>query len=275
MLKFLTDYGIAVADLVAATSLFVSLLAIIGSIYPTQVSRRVATIDFQAAQKVKQDTAQIISALRALMIKAVLYTQAPTEIREKFDIDPEKKRIHDFLHSPTALAYYAFVSKKSERARKKGVPEEWRTFYLQLASILTAKNPYHAGFIAAQVEGYFDGLTRKNIKELAASLDDIPSALELLFQSREHDVVTHVFMNIANKEDDLEEVFPQFMKFLKNIKNVDDPDVDLWYAVTSDDDGVELAKSALDRGANRQVSRGTIVERYKSFFEEFSTGPSM
>ena len=117
---------ISFSDIVAIVSAGIALLALFIGLYASFVAQRVATSDFQAVELVKSETAQLISVLRSLVMKGVVWSQQDKERRDDpnfesyVDTKPERKLIETFQHSSTALAYYTFVAKKSKEARVSG-----------------------------------------------------------------------------------------------------------------------------------------------------------
>jgi hypothetical protein len=73
---------------------------------------------------------------------------------------------------------------------------------------------------------------------------------------------------LKNAQENETESEGEIFRYLKS-KGVDDPEVDLWIAVTSDFDNVEDAKKALDAGANPHVTSGELFRRYESLVTEY------
>lgn len=113
------------SDIIALVSAVVAVVALFVSLYAARVTRRVATSGFQSAERVKSDTANLLAALRGIMIKAALCTQDDPKTRDNkqradcIDIRPEKAAIQSFLGSSTAIAYYDFAAKRARRRRNR------------------------------------------------------------------------------------------------------------------------------------------------------------
>lgn len=261
------------SDGVAIISAVISLLALFVSFHASFIAQRVATSDFQAVEKVKSDTAQLIAALRALMIKGAVYSQQEPSRRDNpeyerwVDTNPERVALENFMHSSTALAYYSYVAKKSKAARNAGIKsEQWRTFFLQLAELRLESNPWVSAKAAAKLEILFDGIGKKEINEIAGNLTDLPRAISVLFSEREHDVLTHVMVK-TDEEPINEDNFIDFVRFLRESKNIDDPELDLFWAASSGD--LELLKSAQAKGVNLNIRSGVLIRRYTRYIPEF------
>ncbi|HAC62641.1 MAG TPA: hypothetical protein DCF68_03655 [Cyanothece sp. UBA12306] len=267
------DIKVSFSDVISIVSSVIALFAVFISLQANFVAKQVATSDFQAVEQVKSETAQLISVLRALMIKGIVYSQQDKSKRdnpkyERFvDTTPERDQIEAFMHSPTALAYYSYIAKRSKNAREARVKrEEWRAFFLQLAELRQISNPWLAARAAAKLEKLFDDLGDQQIKEIASNLNDLPRAISILFAEREHDVLVQVMVN-PEDEPINDDNFIDFVKFLRENKEIDDPDLDIFWAASSRD--ADLAQTALSRGARVNIRSHEIIERYKSYVSEF------
>ena len=266
---------ISLTDTIAAIAAAISFIALFVGLYAASVSRQVESSGFQAVEKVKLETATFIAVLRSLMVKGALYTQQDQHRRDDpafeayLDIEPEQKAILEFMHSPTALAYYSFVAKKSKEARESGKKqEEWRVFFLQLGQLQQTKNPWSAARVAARLERQFDGLAEADFREIASNLDNLPKAIELLFSEREHDVLTYVLVEKEIDDGPLsDDHFIDFVQFLRKDKSIDDPELDVFWAAASGD--TQLLESAHQRGANLQITSGALIKRYQQWVPEF------
>ena len=255
---------------VPAVSFVVSLIALVNSIFSFRLSRRINTSDFQATQKVKLETATLIAALRAIMVKGAIYSQQDSSLRKQktyaryVDLTAEKKVVQDFLCSATAIAYYSYLSDRSKKASESG--EEWRTFFLQAAELLSEDNQYIAAKKAARLEKLFHPIEATDFIGISAYLQDLGGALKRLFDNIPHDTLIAALM--ASSEPEVkDDEFRTFIFFLKKDKMVTDADVDLFYGVFLNDTSV--LEDAVSRGANVQTTSGEITERYKHLLAEF------
>ncbi len=254
---------------VPAVSFTVALVALGNSILAFRLSRRVSTSDFQATQKVKLDTTALIAALRGIMVKGAVYSQQDSAQRKKrdyaryVDLAAEKKVVQDFLCSPTAIAYYSYLSDKSKKAAESG--EEWRTFFLQAAELLSEDNQYAAAKKAARLEKLFHPIEPNDFVGISRYLQDLGAALKRLFDNIPQDTLIAALMG-ASEPEVQGDAFRDFIIFLKQEKKIVDPDVDLFYGVFLDDTDVN---DAVARGANVQTVDSEITARYKQLFDEF------
>ncbi len=255
---------------VPAVSFTVALVALGNSILAFRLSRRVSTSDFQATQKVKLDTTALIAALRGIMVKGAVYSQQDSAQRKKrdyaryVDLAAEKKVVQDFLCSPTAIAYYSYLSDKSKKAAESG--EEWRTFFLQAAELLSEDNQYAAAKKAARLEKLFHPIEPNDFVGISRYLQDLGAALKRLFDNIPQDTLIAALMG-ASEPEVQGDAFRDFIIFLKQEKKIVDPDVDLFYGVFLND--TDVINDAVARGANVQTVDSEITARYKQLFDEF------
>ena len=253
-----------------ALPIAVSMIALVYSILSFKLSGRVSTSDFQATQKVKLETATLIAALRSMMIKGAVYSQQDGVERKKkdyaryVDLTAEKKVVQDFLCSPTSIAYYSYLTDRSKRAAESA--EEWRTFFLQAAELLSEDNQYAAAKKAAGLEKLFHPLGAADYIGISGNLQNLSMALEQLFASIPHDTLISAMMAASEPEVGDEE-FRQFIFFLKKEKMVADADVDLFYGVFVNDKSI--LEDAISRGANVATTSGQIIERFRHLLSEF------
>jgi hypothetical protein len=106
----------------------------------------------------KSDTATLLAALRGFMVKAALYSQQDPKLRDDknfdahLDIQPQRTIIQSFLNSPTAIAYYSFITKKNREATEaRRKREEWRVFFIYIGQLTSETSVYGAGMVAAKL----------------------------------------------------------------------------------------------------------------------------
>ncbi|MGD0179290.1 MAG: hypothetical protein ABSC15_05690 [Terriglobales bacterium] len=256
------------SDIIALVSAVVAVVALFVSLYAAHVTRQVATSGFQSAERVKSDTANLVVALRGIMIKAALYTTDDPKTRDdeqradSIDIRPEKAAIQSFLTSSTAIAYYDFAAKRSKKAGEK--EEEWRIFFLTLVTLLRTDNTYSAGVQAAKLEKMFDTVSEEDLKGMSSGLGDLVGSIKRILHNRGDDVLLYVFVDNAGKK---RASFEDFVAFLR-AQGINDPDVDLFWSSANND--MSLAEDALKRGAKVSTKAGEIKSRYKALWQKFS-----
>ena len=262
---------LSASDIIAIVSAVLAMMALFVGIYAAVVTQRVATSGFQSAERVKSDTANLFAALRGMMLKAAVYSQQDPKTRDDdkrldyVDIKPEKAVIQNFLNSPTAVAYYAFLANKSKSARAAGEKsEEWRTFFYDLVQLMYEDNTYKAGLSAGRIEKMFDDVSDDDLEMMSSSLEDLVGAIKGIAQERTNDVLITVFVDRTEREFD----FKGFLVFLRD-HGVTDPDVDMFWAVMTDN--VKLLEDAIKRGAKVNITQGEIMERYKDLLEKFKS----
>lgn len=255
------------------TTLFLSIIAIVISLYSAVyagfLSEKLSSSDYKAEEKVKTDTAKLLSALRSMMHKGALSSQT----KDKIDISHEKKAISEFTISQTGLAYYSWVDEKSSEANAEGrTGESWRLFFLYLAELSNASHPYSAAKRAADVEILFDQLTDEDFSRISEFNSDLIAAIANNSKNRDGNIIIRAFFNIQKelqKENSSDKLSAK-LRYLKSI-GIDDPNIDLFLVIMSkgDDDNVNAAKAALEAGANVHMTDKALLEKYKKELEGF------
>jgi hypothetical protein len=260
------------SDVIALVSAAIAALALMLSLYATYVTQRVATSGFQSAERVKLDTAQLLSALRGVMIKSALYSQQDPRTRhdpqspDYIDIRPEKAAIQSFLDSSTAIAYYDFVAGRSRKATDAGkAGEEWRLFFLNIAQLLHTGNTYNAGLLAGRIEKMFDTVSDDDLEQMSSGLEDLSAAVKRILQDRPHDPLLSVLVDAKSQERDSQD-FEGFVRYLRK-QGVQDPDVDLFWSAMHGDPS--LAEDALKRGAKVHTTDQELIARHKALWDAF------
>jgi hypothetical protein len=246
-------------------SLIALIVSIITSIVNFRRTQRYNTNDFKLSQKVKDETLELISTLRALQLKAIHSSQGV----KTMTISNEKEKINSFLHSSTAFAFYVWVGQISKNAGKD--PEEWRIFFLRLSEILSLDDIFSAGVKAAELEILFDRLSEKDFKNITSYLSNVPNALQKFKISREFDTAIHAFVNLVQnrktntngKNGDLIEAK---LTHLKN-KGIADPNIDLFLGVFRNDQA--LIDSSIKSGADLQMTDSQLLSKYKMQLDDF------
>jgi hypothetical protein len=265
----------ATGDIIALISVIVALFALFISLHGTRIARRTTTSGYQSAERVKSDTATLLAALRGIMVKGAIYTQQDPRTRDNrsasdyVDIQPEKAAIQGFIISSTAIAFYAFIAKKSKEANEaRRKSEEWRIFFLLLNQLLSTDNQYAAAVLAARIEKMLDRLENSDIEEMSADLEDLSGSIKNILIYRQHDPLLSVF---TDRGKDAEVDFEAFLTYLKG-QGVKDPDVDLFLAASSGD--TASMEDALKRGGRLQATEGDIFRRYPGQLKDFRKASS-
>lgn len=229
-------------------------------------TKKYNTSDFRLSQKIKDDTLELLSTLRALHIKAIHSTQGIKDLT----IAKEKEKISNFLLTPTAFAYSVWVGQKSKEADNK--PEKWRTFFLRLTQILSGDNIFNSGCIAAEMEELFDTLDEKDFRIITSYLQDIPAALLKLKTFRQYDVAIQAFMNVCKqrRQDAIgpdDDTLKRKFEYLK-LKGIIDPNLELFLGVFSNNESA--VKKALAEGADPSVTDTELIRKYKDELKDFN-----
>jgi len=241
-------------------SLIALLVTIIATILNFKRTKKYNSNDFKLSQKVKDETLELLSTLRALILKAIHSTQGIKSLT----ITEEKKRINLFLHSSTAFAFYVWVGQKSKFTGDK--PEEWRTFFLRLSQILSIDDVYSAGCIAVELEILFDKLSEDDFSKISSYLSNVPDALKKFKTSREYDTSIQTFINVCTDRKMKDCLVEQKLRHIKS-KGINDPNIDLFLGVFSDD--TDIVKSSLRAGADPSITDIKLLSQYREQLKDF------
>lgn len=246
-------------------TLVLSAFAIIISIVVAVYARHATTSDYRAQQQVKYDTAILLSSLRSLMHKGAYSTTTTDSV----DISSETIAISNFLTSATGLAYFAWVDEKGARAKKAGKSgEQWRLFFLYLAELSVMTDARAAARRAADVELLFDDLTENDVRQISDFNADLVKSIARLSEYRAENVIVQAFVEESvDTRPELAE-FRAKLQFLKSL-GIDDPNIDLFLAVTDKNSDVDAVRAALNAGADVTMTDGMLLHKYREQLQGF------
>ena len=251
--------------LTLALSAIAIIISVVVAVYATRVSYEVSTSDYQAQQQVKYDTAILLSSLRSLMHKGAYSTTTTDSV----DISSETKAISKFLTSATGLAYFAWVDEKdarAEEAAKSG--EHWRLFFLYLVELSVMTDAYAAARRAGDVELLFDDLTEDDVRQISGFNADLVKSIASLSENRTGNVIIQAFVKQrADAWPDRAE-FRAKLQFLKTL-GIDDPNIDLFLAVISEESDVDAVRAALSAGADVKMTDRMLLHKYREQLQGF------
>lgn len=252
--------------LTLALSAIAIVISVVVAIYAMRASYEVSTSDYQAQQQVKYDTAILLSSLRSLMHKGANSVNATGSV----DISSETGAISKFLTSATGLAYFTWVDEKGARAKKAGKSgEQWRLFFIYLAELSVMTDAYAAATRAADVELLFDDLTEDDVRQISGFNADLVKSIASLSENRAENVVVQAFVEESVRKRPEHAEFRAKLQFLKTL-GIDDPNIDLFLAVTSEESDVDAVRAALDAGADRKITAGMLLHKYREQLQGFS-----
>jgi len=249
---------------VAALALIVSILAAYYSVY-TQY--RISTSEHQSSQNIKSSTALLLANLRSIIYKSVLANTGHLQA----SISLEQAEIQRFITSPAGFAYASWAGKKSADAGSDG--EEWRVFFIYLHEIASASEVGLAANRAVRIELLMDKMKPTEYDQIAELANSYTDSVQKYFSMRDHDPLMKAIFDM-HAQSDLSNM-PQKeinarMKFLRE-NDVNDPDVDLWYHLTSDAPDTNLIQEALGRGAKINSSLGSILAKYHTLIDQYAS----
>ena len=181
----------------------------------------------------------------------------------------EQRSINEFINSPTAFAYYAWASLKSDQAGQ-GVSEQWRLLFYRLSRLSHSKDPFQSVQLAIELEGMFDSLREGDLKMIVGFNSDLIGGIANAKQGRGGnpmlDALHGAWPEIDAQRGDNVELVKRKLRFLKDLA-IDDPDVDLGLAGLQHD--LEGVAGALHRGADMHASIQEVLNRHEAQLARF------
>ena len=249
--------GLAIAAIV------ISILSAVGA---ARVSYQVNGSGWRASESLLTDLATLLAALRSVSTKGavVMGEQRETLI----SVDAELDTIRRFLVSTSGLALSLYAGEVgSTGASDDKQAGAWRVLPINFTNLAAMKitsgsDNQTAGRLAIDIERTLSTLNRKSIKRIRREIKDLPNVLSSLENSRQKDILLNALGNIRTDQQASADLEIERLRQLKS-SGIDDPDIDLWLAVTAGDDDVAAVKDALDRGANPNIPLGEVLDRHK------------
>jgi hypothetical protein len=247
--------GEFLSPLLGASALLVSGVALVASI-------RTAGASFRAEEKVKEDVATLLTALRNLRLRLRLSPYLFDTSHEALldQIGEQRAAINSIFNSTTG---YAFAALEGERSREAGEgPAEWGVLPIYLLEILQSVRPEIVFVRALAFERLLETLTIRDIRRLAGYVSDLTESTVLFGKS--YGVLDEI--DKATGEEKMESSSDERLERFRRIKasGVDDPDVDMFIAVLEGDGSVDDLKDALDRGANPSITDTEVLRRHEA-----------
>jgi hypothetical protein len=248
--------GDFLAPLLAAAALLASGLALTATV-------RTAGASFRAEEKVKEDIATMLTALRNVRLRLRLSGYLlDAQDKDLLPLVAEQRKLIDAINNSTTG--YALAVFEAERSRLAGdEPTKWRNLQPFLLELLESDQPATVLDRALELERLLETLTAKDIRRLAGYVSDLASSTTLI--SRSYGVIDEIDKARADGKPAASPPSPEpnlelFRQFKAN--GVDDPDLDMWIAVMEGDDSIDDLKRAVDRGADIKVTYTEVLERH-------------
>jgi hypothetical protein len=245
--------GDLISPLLSAAALLVSGVALVMSV-------RTAGAAFRAREKVGEDIAILLAALRNLRMGLGLRGALKlSEGHEYVDLVADaRKAISSVCNSTTGYVLIVYEREVSEEAG--GSPSEWRLLPIYLVEVLAGETAMTA---ALRLENLLGSLTPSDIRRMSAYVADLPSSATQF--GRAYGVLDVIGRSTDDQDgttqqpssDDMLATFRQL-----KAGGVDDPDVDMFIAVLEGDDSIDALNDALARGADPNVTDKQVIARY-------------
>lgn len=245
----------------------VSVIALFVGLYASHVARQVEESGFKAEEQFKADLVTLLSALRSIIVKGAL-TSSSTPLSVEKEIDT----IRTFQASTSGLALATWAARQGSIGDSEDrMAGRWRTLSLDLGRLSgatgddveqgAASNPKLPNWATA-VELSLENLTEDSVRAISRNIRNLPGTFAALRESREDDFLLKTWFDIyqAKEESDSPEVQRRRLEHLRE-RGIDDPDVDAWFALLSDN--ADDFKAAVDRGANTAADLNDVLARYE------------
>lgn len=243
-------------------SVIAIVVSVCGFYFTIQTKRTLSSSDYRLSQEVKSDTASLIATLRSVITKG-----SYAKLGKPADIDLEKKRIDEFLNSPTGLAYYSWAAVKSRNA-SKGAGEYWRTFFPHLSELTMSTDSHEIVWHASELEKMLVSLEKRDLETIINYNADLTKMIDSVGDSRDGNafVLLAVEDNDVNDPNKTDKEKIRMLNFLKNEKDVRDPTLDLFLAVYQED--LKGVQEALDNGAEINMPLYQLLSKYEVILKE-------
>jgi len=237
----------------SAFSLIIGFLAVV-------IVATTARSDFRASEKVKEDLATIHSVFHNMCHKYALYTQTAND--KLLDIEKEKEELEEVIYGSTGFALQMFAAKKNEESGHK--EEEWRVFFL-LVNTITSKRKLDGEVMenSYNLMNLLSNLTKNDISEMSAAVDNLPSALSKAGEAQKKDPIIQAVHSRYDNRPSFKQILNTFYEMKRH--GIADPDIDIFLAIEEGD--IEKLRQSLREGANLNIRPGEIMKRYPSWFE--------
>ena len=236
------------------------LISVTAAIYAGRISRRIASSDYAAAQRVKADTARLIAVMRSVASKS-FYAIA---MKRTLEIDHERKALDEFLNSSTGFAYWAWAARKTHEGND-GQQQQWGTLFFRLFNLSISDSAHWCMCTAVEVEELFGSLSKDDLQHIVDSNADLLRGISDAKGGRTGDrMFGAIYKSVTEDAERIKKEqnakMRQRLLDLREKAGVNDPDLDIYIGVMENDLDALLAayKAMLERG----VSLESVLRRY-------------
>lgn len=181
-------------------SILAIVISILTAIYTVSESKKISSSDYYLSEQVKKEIVEIVTTLRTIMIKSMVYSVRSDEPHisyEKLDLNHEKEILNKFLSSSTSLAIQLWIMEQEKN--KNIIPLRSSTvvkviededFYIfhthntvtRIVNLLVYMeyDMSRVGYEASSLYDEFVKLKEKDYKEIYLSVRNLPKTLEAL-----------------------------------------------------------------------------------------------
>jgi hypothetical protein len=242
-------------------SLLTAVALILGAL-SFAVLMSVESSDFKALQEFKRDLAKLLVTLNSIVMDEAL---AAGSGAPRADLSREQDVIRDFLCSTSGFGLTSLLRQKSEAAGSNGT--EWRLIQVYLWEAATRDD--RATTIASAVKALrlLRTLETSDLEHVSAYLGDMHRGIIAFRAYQQEDTLINAAMSVFGQSSQQANV-NEGIKVLGRLMaaGVQDPDIDLWLAVSANDP--EALQAALQTGANPSVTLETLLARHRDRIEQ-------
>ena len=218
------------------------------AVLSSNLAERLSSSDHYAAERVKSDTAKLLSSLKSMADKLALQSQGSA-----VEFARERTQISEFVNSETSIAYRAWIRGKAGEDW-----EVWRNFFLHLAA-LSDPNPSSDPTIYATMDVWhsLQSLTDADLEAIREHNADL--VIAIASDPVDSHVIHSALYRMWQEMKDRQDAAPRLFECLRD-GGVSDPDLDLHLALGGDVSDVERA---LEDGADLGVGLLELLDRYE------------
>ena len=225
-----------IQNLVAIIAIIVSCVSLI---ITTRMENKINSKEFEMAENIKYDIIHLIAVIRAIDAKVLLAPQ----VDQTVDLTPEIGELAKIRMNPSYMYFLASINDEEDR------------FWVQLNTNMLVVT-------GSSYQIYEIRLFCNRMLNLLKDYVDFDSANNVELNKLVPLICDMKGLTEFEKKDS--QKFYQLLDSLHN-QGIDDPDVDLFYAVIHND--TVLTQNALNRGANIKVKDYEIIEKYKEIYD--------
>lgn len=240
-------------DVQAVLAIIAICVSIVAVAYSASVSKRIASSDHQAAEKVKADIAKLYASITSIAEKQSVQ-DVLSEGDDLYDIRWEQKVVSDFVNSESAIAYRAWI--RDVGGQLNG---EWRTFFsFHLRELSHGPLSRISSDRTDDALSLLASLRRRDIEDMVRYSSN-------LVETMSSDVAAHNVLIEARRAKRGQAKAAEERGALESLlllreRGVTDPNVEMFIGALTED--AQLVRRALSEGADPSVRLSAVFKKY-------------